>query len=54
MKITLEELEGFLQEQFPQGAAYGSLRKLGDGWADTWLWMLTTGISGRVEPYPVR
>ncbi|OEY65085.1 PaaI family thioesterase [Marinobacter sp. X15-166B] len=34
MKITLEELDRFLREQFPQGAAYGSLRKLGDGWAE--------------------
>jgi len=34
MKITFEELDRFLQEQFPQGAAYGSLRKLGDGWAE--------------------
>lgn len=34
MKITFEELDTFLQEQFPQGAVYGSLRKLGDGWAE--------------------
>jgi len=34
MKITFEELDRFLQDQFPQGAAYGSLRKLGDGWAE--------------------
>ncbi|PCM43588.1 PaaI family thioesterase [Marinobacter sp. ANT_B65] len=34
MKITFEELDSFLKEQFPQGAAYGSLRKLGDGWAE--------------------
>ncbi len=37
MKITFEELDRFLQEQFPQGAAYGSLRKLGDGWAEVGL-----------------
>ncbi|WP_417515268.1 PaaI family thioesterase [Marinobacter sp.] len=34
MKMTLEELDKFLHEQFPQGAAYGTLRKLGDGWAE--------------------
>lgn len=34
MKITFDELDRFLQEQFPQGAAYGSLNKLGDGWAE--------------------
>ncbi|MDO3722808.1 PaaI family thioesterase [Marinobacter sp. chi1] len=34
MKVTLEELRAFLDEQFPQGAAFGSLQKLGDGWAE--------------------
>ncbi|MFL1467324.1 PaaI family thioesterase [Marinobacter sp. DUT-3] len=34
MIITFEELQAFLDEQFPQGAAYGSLQKLGDGWAE--------------------
>lgn len=34
MMVTFEELDSFLHEQFPQGAAYGSLRKLGDGWAE--------------------
>jgi len=34
MKVSFEELDSFLQEQFPQGAAYGSLRKLGNGWAE--------------------
>lgn len=37
MKITFEELDSFLQEQFPQGAVYGSLRELGDGWAEMGL-----------------
>lgn len=34
MIITFDELQAFLQEQFPQGAAYGTLQKLGDGWAE--------------------
>lgn len=34
MIITFEELQTFLDEQFPQGAAYGALQKLGDGWAE--------------------
>ena len=34
MIITFEELQAFLDEQFPQGAAYGTLQKLGDGWAE--------------------
>lgn len=29
MIITFEELQAFLDEQFPQGAAYGTLQKLG-------------------------
>lgn len=37
MKITFEELSVFLSEQFPQGAAYGTLQKLGDGWAEVKL-----------------
>ncbi|WP_288352370.1 PaaI family thioesterase [uncultured Marinobacter sp.] len=34
MVVTFEELQSFLTEQFPQGARYGSLEKLGDGWAE--------------------
>lgn len=34
MKVTFEELRNFLEEQFPQGAAYGTLEELGDGWAE--------------------
>ncbi|MFC4240526.1 PaaI family thioesterase [Marinobacter oulmenensis] len=34
MVITFEQLQAFLEEQFPQGAAYGSLEALGDGWAE--------------------
>ncbi|BES71367.1 PaaI family thioesterase [Marinobacter nanhaiticus D15-8W] len=34
MRVTFEELQAFLEEQFPQGAAYGALQKLGDGWAE--------------------
>ncbi|MEC7815515.1 MAG: PaaI family thioesterase [Pseudomonadota bacterium] len=34
MKVTFEELKYFLEEQFPQGASYGSLQELGDGWAE--------------------
>ena len=37
MKVTLEELKDFLEVQFPQGAAYGSLEALGDGWAEMTL-----------------
>ncbi len=34
MRVTFEELKAFLDQQFPQGAAYGTLQKLGDGWAE--------------------
>jgi uncharacterized protein (TIGR00369 family) len=34
MKVTFEELQAFLTEQFPQGARYGTLEDLGDGWAE--------------------
>ena len=34
MKVTFEELQSFLAEQFPQGSRYGTLEKLGDGWAE--------------------
>lgn len=34
MTITFEELRHFLEVQFPQGASYGTLQKLGDGWAE--------------------
>ncbi|PXX92414.1 phenylacetic acid degradation protein [Marinobacter vulgaris] len=34
MIVTFEELQAFLAEQFPQGARYGTLEKLGDGWAE--------------------
>ncbi|MCA0914703.1 PaaI family thioesterase [Marinobacter nauticus] len=34
MKVTFDELKDFLEVQFPQGAAYGSLEALGDGWAE--------------------
>ena len=37
MKVTFEELKYFLEVQFPQGAAYGSLEALGDGWAEMTL-----------------
>jgi len=37
MKVTFEELKHFLEVQFPQGAAYGSLEALGDGWAEMTL-----------------
>src|SRR5690606_31031880 len=37
MKVTFEELKHFLGVQFPQGAAYGSLEALGDGWAEMTL-----------------
>ncbi|WP_148861631.1 PaaI family thioesterase [Marinobacter fonticola] len=34
MTVTFEELQAFLAEQFPQGARYGTLEGLGDGWAE--------------------
>lgn len=34
MIVTLEELQTFLAEQFPQGDRYGTLESLGDGWAE--------------------
>jgi len=34
MKVTFGELKGFLEDQFPQGTAYGTLEELGDGWAE--------------------
>lgn len=34
MRVTFDELKAFLDEQFPQGAAFGTLQKLGDGWAE--------------------
>ena len=34
MIVTFEELQAFLAEQFPQGARYGTLQELGDGWAE--------------------
>ena len=34
MRITAGQLEDFLAEQFPQGARYGALERLGDGWAE--------------------
>lgn len=34
MRITAGQLEDFLAEHFPQGARYGTLERLGDGWAD--------------------
>ena len=34
MMVTFEELQAFLAEQFPQGARYGTLQELGDGWAE--------------------
>ncbi len=34
MIVTLEELQTFLTEQFPQGDRYGTLEQLGDGWAE--------------------
>ena len=37
MKVTFEEQKDFLEVQFPQGAAYGSLEALGDGWAEMTL-----------------
>lgn len=37
MTVTLEQLGCFLHEQFPQGAAFGTLQDLGDGWAEMGL-----------------
>ena len=37
MKVTMEQLQAFLDEQFPQGAAFGTLRELGDGTAEMTL-----------------
>ncbi|SFR61550.1 uncharacterized domain 1-containing protein [Marinobacter daqiaonensis] len=34
MIVTFEELQAFLAEHFPQGARYGTLQGLGDGWAE--------------------
>lgn len=34
MRITAGQLEDFLAQQFPQGARYGVLERLGDGWAE--------------------
>ncbi|WP_323751159.1 PaaI family thioesterase [Marinobacter sp.] len=34
MKLSFEELNAFLEDHFPQGAAYGALADLGDGWAE--------------------
>lgn len=34
MTVTFEQLKSFLTEQFPQGERYGSLVRLGDGWAE--------------------
>lgn len=34
MKVGFEELNAFLADHFPQGAAYGALVDLGDGWAE--------------------
>ncbi|MBJ6138599.1 PaaI family thioesterase [Marinobacter litoralis] len=34
MKVGFEELNAFLEDHFPQGAAYGALAGLGDGWAE--------------------
>ena len=34
MKVNFGELKGFLEDQFPQGTAYGTLEELGDGWAE--------------------
>ncbi len=34
MKVTMEQLQAFLDEQFPQGAAFGTLQELGDGTAE--------------------
>ena len=37
MKVTMEQLQAFLDEQFPQGAAFGTLCELGDGTAEMML-----------------
>jgi uncharacterized protein (TIGR00369 family) len=37
MKVTMEQLQAFLDEQFPQGAAFGTLCELGDGSAKMML-----------------
>ncbi|AKO53077.1 phenylacetic acid degradation protein [Marinobacter psychrophilus] len=37
MKVTMEQLQAFLDEQFPQGAAFGTLYELGDGSAEMML-----------------
>ena len=37
MKVTLEQLQSFLNEQFPQGAEFGTLCELGDGTAEMTL-----------------
>lgn len=34
MITAMEEMQAFLDEHFPQGAGYGSLREIGDGWAE--------------------
>lgn len=34
MTVSFEQLKGFLAEQFPQGERFGSLVRLGDGWAE--------------------
>ena len=34
LKVTTEELRAFLAEQFPQGERFGTLERLGDGWAE--------------------
>lgn len=34
MTVSFEELQAFLAEQFPQGARYGTLQQVGDGWAE--------------------
>lgn len=34
MDVTFEQLNGFLAEHFPQGDAFGTLERLGDGWAE--------------------
>lgn len=34
MSVSFEELQAFLAEQFPQGARYGALQQVGDGWAE--------------------
>ena len=37
MKVTMEQLQAFLDEQFPQGAAFGTLCELSDGSAEMML-----------------